>query len=923
MRTLPRYAAFAVCLGLTAAVAGDAEAAAVHQDQTADRLYFTYHLLQPGQTVTYALTSLSRNAAPVMHLWEFGTGEVAQDTASVTFTNGSNQIRHYYLMVRASDASSHGTAVLLRNGASMGAIPVGGVRLDVDGGFDVEHEAMAAPGGPVDLIAMGLHESGHMVDLDLSGGVGLGTKLDHPDIDEVVVGVRYGLPGPINVYSNDPLDGDGDGLGWRLELALGTCDDATMPGCASVIDPADTDRDGIPDGAEVLGIDAWPAPQYLPMYGADPLHKDVFVEVDHHDDLATLPLDEDDVLEINAIFSDGSEVDLQNPDGLPGVRVHMDIGTPCPNAVALCGDWEGSNAVPDGTSYGSAADTYRAVSRQGVFRYALMSVGGGGQAWQPGDRLGWGGNAYNPNIAAFVHELGHSVGVAHYGHVNWGASNGKPHYDSLMNYAFTYSAGKFSLGESTVVLDPSFVEEEAGLGMDASHLQGYPYYRVVGASGQVDWNFDKKYSPEPVRAPVTYASTAGSGALSTNYENIHTEPDLPAATPALVKAGDRLYAVYVDDGRMVYRFAEMNGPGSDGSCPGGGTLGDDCADWSAAVEVPTDFDVLGVSAIFEDGLMVLAYRSENNTLRVRRMLVASSGQLTLVGNGSGNEFHVANTDREPELQAVRVSPTHFGGDDHVIGIFYRGIGGEYRWETMTSAWHGWSTDRGALLDESAATIAGEHAPSFTSWPYDQHATVRGTICGALSDPGGEVRLYCYDRDSNRFELHAAFSGTGPQTAGKPGIAYHAYRAADGTPLDGDAHRGALWLTVTEENTDYDKVRVWISDPISEAFGEELSEAWFPSGRGSGFWHNTWTNVADGSGQAMYDDETLGAMKGLSVRDLSSDTASTQRAVRFAPFADGSFATALRDGNDFRVMERGICRGLASAATCGPSTWGLN
>lgn len=927
MRTFPQLVALAVGLGLGATAAGNVQAAAVFQNQPADRLYFTYHLLQPGHSVTYEVTQTSPGAEPVMHLWEFGNGEVAQDETSITFTNNSGQIRHYYLMVRASDALSHGTAVLEKNGASMGTIPVGGVRLDVVKGFGVEQEAMAAPGGPQDLIAMGLHSNGHMVELDLSGGVGLGTKLVDPNIDEVVVGVRYGLPGPINVYSNDPGDNDGDGLGWRLELELGTCDDTTRPGCEDVIDPADTDRDGIPDGAEVLGIEAWPAPQYLPMYGADPLHKDIFVEVDHHDDLSSLPHDEADVLQINSIYADGSEVDLQNPDGLPGVRVHMDIGKACPNARDLCGDWGGSNPVPDGTSYGSAANTYRAVSRQGVFRYALMSVGGGGQAWQPGDRLGWGGSATNPNIAAFVHELGHSVGVAHYGHANWGKANGKPHYGSLMNYAFAYSAGKFSLGESSVALDPSFLDEQAGIGADASHLAGHPFYRLVGANGEVDWDFDGLFSSggaAAIRAPLTYASTSGDGALAANNKNLHSEPDLPAATPALVRAnGDRMYALYVDDGRMVYRFATLDGDASDGSCPGGGQLGDNCTDWSAAFEVPTDYDVLGLSAIFEDGLMVLAYRTVNDELRVRRMLAGSSGQLSLVGNGNYNEFHVAYTDDEPELQAVRVSPSQFGGDNHVVGIFYRGLAGDYRWETMNSAWHGWSTDRGALLDEGGTPIVGSEPPSFTSWPYDQHAATDGTICGALTDSIGRARLYCYDRDTNRFEHLAAFTGSGPTTAGKPGLAYHAYRSHDGTPDQGDAHRGALWMTVTEENVEYDKVRVWISEPVSESPNEGLGDLDFPSGRGGGFWHNTWTNVADGSGQALYDDASLGAMKGLSVRDHKGDTTSTQRHLRFAPFADGSVGTTLRDGNDFRVMERGICRGLASAATCGASTWGLD
>ena len=911
----------AAVLGLGATAAGDAQAAMVHQDQPADPLHSTYVLLLPGDSVTFEVTPLARETDPVMHLWEFGTGEVAQDSTSLTYTNNSPYIRHYYLMVRADDALSHGTATLTKNGVSMGTIPVGGVRLDVDGGPGFEHEALPAPGGPERLIAMGLDSSGTMIELNLYGGVGYGAKLTHPDIDEMVVGVHGSGLGPIHVYSNDPTDMDGDGVGSLLEQALGTCDDASTPGCEDVYALVDTDRDGIPDGAEIFGIEAWPAPQYLPKYGADPLHKDAFVEVDYHDDLAWLPVDEDDVVWVNDLLSHGSAVDLQNPDGLPGVRVHMDIGDPCPNHPDLCGDWGGTNAVPDGTKHTVAPDDHLAESRHGVFRYALMSIGGGGQAH--GDRFGWGGSQTNAAIGSFIHELGHSLGLAHYGHWSWGAANGKPHYASLMNYGFPFADAQFSLGESSVVLDPSNVSEVAGVDADASHLSGHPYYRLIGPNDEVDWDFDGSFSGggiDAVRAPVTYAEQSTGGALAANYENIHVEADLPAATPALAKANNgRLYAFYVDDGRIMMQHALMDGPTEDGSCPGGGDLGDDCADWSAPVDVGTDADALGLSAVYENYLMVLAYRTDSGLLRLRRFFVADSGGLTPYGN----EVPVGATDREPELQAVRVSPGLFGGDDHVLAVFYRDVDGLYRWSTMTSPWAGFATYRGLLSDEMGDAIGGREAPSFSSWPYDQHATPDGTACGILTNDQGRVRMYCYDRDANHFEQVSAFSGNPPMTDGKPGLAYHAYRSYDGTAKDGDPSRGSFWMTVTDDDPVYDRVRIWMSDPVSSEASEALDDVFFPPGRGHGFWDNVWTNVADGSGQALYDDESLGALKGLSIRDDKGDVEATTRHVRFAPFADGSFRTELRDGNDFRVMERGICRAIASASYCGPSTWGLD
>jgi hypothetical protein len=98
------------------------------------------------------------------------------------------------------------------------------------------------------------------------------------------------------VFRNDVLtDADGDGLGDRLEAALGTCGSAAASAsgvaCATVADPRDTDGDGLWDSWEVLGVVPWRldstgavvlGTEYVPlqMWGANPLHKDIFIEVD-------------------------------------------------------------------------------------------------------------------------------------------------------------------------------------------------------------------------------------------------------------------------------------------------------------------------------------------------------------------------------------------------------------------------------------------------------------------------------------------------------------------------------------------------------------------------------------------------------------------------------------------------------------------
>src|SRR5690606_18912976 len=131
----------------------------------------------------------------------------------------------------------------------------------------------------------------------------------------------------------------------------------------------------------------------LPAWGADPRHKDVFVELDWDAAFASNPFTEADAIAAAAMFAEGDAADLHNPDGLDGVRLHIDMDrVPTDPALhTLFGDWGGSNSVPAGTAYGVAPNTYRDPVRAGVFHYGLMSPGGGGgQGWAPGDRFGWG-----------------------------------------------------------------------------------------------------------------------------------------------------------------------------------------------------------------------------------------------------------------------------------------------------------------------------------------------------------------------------------------------------------------------------------------------------------------------------------------------------------------------------------------------------
>ena len=575
--------------------------------------------------------------------------------------------------------------------------------------------------------------------------------------------------------------------------------------------------------------------------------------------------------------------------------------------------------MPATTNYQDASIQYRSAARLGVFRYALATYGtsGGGQA--QGDRFGWAASDTSFALAGFVHELGHTLGLAHWGHGNWGAFNGKPNYVSVMNYGS--NADTFSHGDNDVVLNPAFIDESAGVGFDPSFLSNYPYFRSTGPDDEVDWDFDGLFSEGgylSIRGPLTWA-TKGTGALSANEQSLYFAAELPGTTPSPA-LGDNgyLYSFFVANDRLRFRFGQMDGETAAGSCPLGDEAGQTCTNWGATFLVPTAVDVLGASVLAYDGRILVAYRSAQDRLHTIVGTLDDSGGISW----EEDVQHVVKTDREPEVDLIRVNPDEFG-DDVVIGIFYRSPnGGQYRWRSMAEITDTSSQDRGLLVDESNNALSGTQSPTMVNWPYDPRDAEEGRTCAAITDLTGAVHFRCYEPDADAWVEVPAFGETYPTTDAKPGMAYRAYRLWTGTTYLDDYTRGAFWLAVTKSQEDWDHVVLSISDPVSQDGGESLAELVFPPER-SGWFGNEWTNLQDGSGLALYDAPALGAMKGLWIREDGADGEAKDAHLRFLPFADGTFRAELRDGSDFEVMERGICARLAGGEYCGPSSFGLD
>lgn len=936
MKRAQRYPSILRCALTAGALLLSREAAAgyVNQNVHASPVFDQFVYLTAG-THTLETRNLSLGADPVLRLYgalwlipvEFGHDDDSGGALNARLTVNVPNSGNYRLIVHAQGHESRGYGDVYVDGAPLqtGAF-FGGSTVSVPSEAK-RYETALAPNGATNTVIYGMDCSaspGTLILLDDNNGVGLASRLNNLQLCQIVVASAPGTPeGPTHLYANDFFrDADTDGLGNSLEGELGTCGASS---CAGVFNPADSDRDGLSDTAEVFGIDDPSNPQYLSRWGADPRHKDAFIEVDFSADFSTNPFDGNDAQYAQSFFNPGTASDLRNPDGMDGIRLHLDIGTnPSNPALAtLYGNWGGSSQVPASVSYQTASGTYRNSIRAGVFRYALAGLGtGGGQAH--GDRFGWGATVNNRYIAAFVHELGHTFGLAHHGHNAWGAVNCKPNYPSLMNYAFAYSGRGFSLGRNAGVLSPSAAQESDWGDWSLSVLGSPPYYLPLYLNDSpfqlhLDWNRDGTYasSSNAVRAPVTWAPGASCGALLGKSKNL-AETGIYGASPDLVRLGSRLYLFYIKtDNNLYYRSGAISSPYVQGSCPITDDLASnaDCMDWGAEQRVPNGTTARSVTALAWGGGVALVYGDNSGGIHnLNATGTDAAGNLT---GWSANTY--IDTGTEPELIALPVNPAFFGGATQVIATFYN-FNGYYYWSYtsgLNQLWHWYDFMRTPDGNAISASFGASLAP----WPAAGGTYPPQGACAAVADNTQRLGFYCYDRTNNNWTNLNNSLFERPIVTTKPGLAYHTLRSSTGAPL-GDATRGHFWLAYIDAGGAYNNASyAWHSTVLDSTRPPSATTLSFPSNLRS-YFSDVWATTVPGAGISLYEDLQLGAMKGAWVRNNLTIAGSSY--LNFMPFADGTFRASLRDGNDFHVMERVLCVVLRGDAYCGgPSTspWG--
>jgi hypothetical protein len=245
-----------------------------------------------------------------------------------------------------------------------------------------------------------------------------------------------------------PVDSDGDGLPDATEERLGSnaslrdtdgdgLNDSRERELGTNLTLVDTDDDGLGDGAEVLATETLP--------DADPLHRDVFLEVDymrgHRPDEAMLA----------TVTERFANAPVANPDGESGIDLHIRIDEAVPaRESVLAADVRGDvNDVFDyrrrysqldrrGHYYGLVVDeiAYPNASTRDLQGYAYTDFFASEHTADP---------AVQDNV--FMHELGHVVGLGPWRHPGIDSRRIPfEYYPSAMNYNAPGDHLRFSTG---------------------------------------------------------------------------------------------------------------------------------------------------------------------------------------------------------------------------------------------------------------------------------------------------------------------------------------------------------------------------------------------------------------------------------------------------------------------------------------------
>ncbi len=289
----------------------------------------------------------------------------------------------------------------------------------------------------------------------------------------------------------------------------------------------DTDEDGLCDAWETDGIDIdedGVIDLDLKALGADPMKKDLFLEIDNWKGQTTFGM--------GGVIAAFANAPVKNPDGTTGIKMHILIDEEVTevNGTALTGTdeleptdfdltkfgtksvtatttscekgWFGTKADRDSDNCENIIQAKRLVYRYALNIWAMVGTGSSGQGELPGNdfivSVGSWGKHNNQSIqqGTVMHELGHTLNLRHGGnnHVHR-----KPNFLSVMSYNYQFALGYAGrpLDYSRYVLatlDEGALDERVGIQGPATWEQvifqsaGADIVTDTDASQGIDWD---------------------------------------------------------------------------------------------------------------------------------------------------------------------------------------------------------------------------------------------------------------------------------------------------------------------------------------------------------------------------------------------------------------------------------------------------
>jgi hypothetical protein len=512
--------------------------------------YMAFLSQSPGQVITVRTSNLTPGGDTVLHVQNEGDpqgGFIAGDDdsgggwSSLVVVPSPASARTLRVVVRSYSEAYQGKCDVVVTD-NLGTNLTIATQVDFGGSVTTLVGSMQAgarvttgelQGGSNDTVMLVLSSTTHAVAFDDDDGVAnmswvqLGTGCSVCTVVLANYAAGQGSQATRLVWDEEAItqDVDQDGLGVTLEGILGTNPNSF-----------DSDQDGITDRSELVGMDVFSGSTLIgsvkfPFMGADPTKKDLFLEVDWV--ACTDPACGGD---INKGQLTETQTNLVQANFNP-VRLHWDTGrnnTYTDSRKFDWGNWGGASRLPE-TPVGQTPVTEgHSLERDFKFHHVVSYGTGYGQSPKtPGGCFA----AWN-QAETLRHELGHNMGLLHGGRPGKVAIRYKPQYYSFMNYAYqTYAPAFSSNANSSVVLNPTALDERAGVGNNAVMLDKIKEYWCPGnvptacvndgtvsmpgvPLGAVDWNRDGAFAPAGTFVQGTVAlkdfSNTGQSTFSTS-----------------------------------------------------------------------------------------------------------------------------------------------------------------------------------------------------------------------------------------------------------------------------------------------------------------------------------------------------------------------------------------------------------------------